>query len=106
MKAMVKKFLNAKGETLVETMIAIMITSLSAMLLATAMLVASKINKNVEDADAVFQAGLNTAEQYGGTPVDGSVHLVFDSGTTTADAAYYGGESQLRSYRYTAEGGG
>ena len=106
MKTMIKKLFTAQGETLVETLIAIMIAALSATLLATAMLAASGINKKVEEADTVFQAELNIAENYDAPPVNGSVNLVFGSGTETADVAYYGGEGQLTSYRYTAEGGG
>ena len=53
---------NNKGETLIETLVSILIAALSVALLTTSVLAAARINKTVSDADAEFYAKLEAAE--------------------------------------------
>lgn len=51
-----------KGETLIETLVSILIAALSVALLTTAVVAAARINKTIREADEAFYAKLEAAE--------------------------------------------
>ncbi|HOQ14763.1 MAG TPA: hypothetical protein PKZ58_06735 [Bacillota bacterium] len=57
-----RKLRSRTGETLVETLAAILIVTFSGILLVTSIMTALKINKTAEESDAKYRAELNVAE--------------------------------------------
>ncbi len=49
-----KKLLNKKGETLIETLMAMIVATLVVLFLATSITTASRVNKEVEEIDTSF----------------------------------------------------
>ena len=89
-----------KGETLVETLAAILIASLSTMLL-TATITASKINRSAASSDESFLQQQYTAEQQG-TDENRSSVTIKSAGNSqvygTYDVDHYGKDGELQSY--------
>ncbi len=110
MKAVVKhikrKLLgDQRGETLIETLAAIVICTLATVVLLSATVTAVNLNKQANDLGQVLQQEQQAAELSRGTTSVGTVTI---KGTGTAlgqkaeyDIDYYGGE-HLRAYRYSA----
>jgi len=94
----------SRGETLVETLAAILIVTLSSIVLVTAAVTAARINRGAAQRDAALEAEIRTAEeQAAGTA--GVVGVEEDgSKKGTYSVFYYGGDGTLASYAY--EGGG
>jgi len=105
MKRTVKKLRSSCGESIVETLAAILVITFAGLFLFASIITAARINKTVEDTNAEFHTQLLTAEQQSGN-LDGTV-TIRDSGLfiATLDVEYTGGSGQLTSYRI-AEGGG
>lgn len=89
-----------KGETLVETLAAILIASLSTMMLLTATITASKINRSAASSDESFLQQY-TAEQQG-TDENRSSVTIKSAGNSqvygTYDVDHYGKDGELQSY--------
>lgn len=90
-----------KGETLVETLAAILIASLSTMMLLTATITASKINRSAASSDESFLQQQYTAEQQG-TDENRSSVTIKSAGNSqvygTYDVDHYGKDGKLQSY--------
>lgn len=56
------KIKSNKGETLIETLVSILIAALSVALLTTSVMAAARMNKTARDADAEFYKKLEAAE--------------------------------------------
>ena len=71
---MLKKIKQKKGETLVETLAALLIATLSVMMLTSAITASARINGKNREADEKFVKELQIAESYGSkiseTPAD------------------------------------
>lgn len=99
-----KKLQNRHGETLIETLTALLIATLVCLFLATAIVTGSRVNAKVRKADVSFQyvadgaAGNNltlTVTGNGGTPV--SETITVQEFTTPSETT---GEKQYRYYTY------
>ena len=99
-----KKLQNRCGETLIETLTALLIATLVCLFLATAIVTGSRVNAKVRETDVSFQyaadgaAGNNltlTVTGNGGTPV--SETITVQEFTTPSETA---GEKQYRYYTY------
>lgn len=88
-----------KGETLTETLAAILISALSSALLLTAVMTSSKVNKQTEEADlALREQQLAAEEQINGKPDTVRV------GRDSYSVLRYGEDGQLQTY--VLNGGG
>lgn len=99
-----KKLQNRRGETLIETLTALLIATLVCLFLATAIVTGSRVNAKVRETDVSFRyaedgaAGNDltlTVTGNGGTPV--SETITVQEFTTSRDA---NGEEQYRYYTY------
>lgn len=82
-----------KGETLTETLAAILISALSSALLLTAVMTSSKVNKQTEEADlALREQQLAAEEQINGKPDTVRV------GRDSCPVLRYGEDGQLQTY--------
>lgn len=101
---MLKKLKSSKAETLLETLVSIMIAVMSVTLLSTAIMASTEINKTTKEADAVFaeqvaQAELGTGEVFedekvtvqfeGGSRVDVTVDIYASGEGGTGDYISY-----------------
>lgn len=87
-----------RGETLVETLAAILVVALSTVLLVQLTMASTRLNRDVERADSSFRAELAAAEglqepQAGVLTVQGAL------GTYSYEVEYYGAADGLRAYR-------
>ena len=110
---MIKKLRQNKGETLIETMVSLLIAVLSVMMLATAVLAATNVNKQTNEADQKYQSQLKAVEgmEESIKKEDVNVSITFSSTdgaaiyeSTTTEVILYGDEdSQFLSYEYSSE---
>lgn len=84
-KTAMKKLKNRKGETLVETLVAVLVFSLSSVLMYSMAAAANDINQTAREADKVFQQQIVDVEQAAGAKSSGSisVNLVKSPGGTS-----------------------
>ena len=92
-----------RGETLVETLAAILVITLSATLLVQLTMTSTRLNRNVERADGDFRTELAAAEglqepQIGMLTVQGALD------TYSYEVEYYGEADALRAYRLPSGG--
>lgn len=88
---------NAKGETLIETLVAIIILTVSAMLLAEVTTSSTRINLSVEKVDKEYRDALKTVETRE-FPVSGEVTIQTGGTSYTYEVNYYGDMVGLTSY--------
>ena len=91
----------SKGETLVETLVAIVIITFSAIILVNMTIASTNINRKVESSDTNFREELAAAEGLQ-NPVDGQITIKGEK-TYSYKVEYYGKEDGLRSYRIPSE---
>lgn len=94
---------NKKGETLLETLVAILILTVSAMLLAEVTASSTRINLDAEKVDKKYREDLEKVEKRE-TPISGEVTIQSGGTTYTYNVNYYGDSSGFTSYA-TKEGG-
>lgn len=92
----------SKGETLVETLVAIVIITFSAIILVNMTIASTNINRKVESSDTNFREELAAAEGLQ-NPAKGQITAKSESGTYRYSVEYYGKEDGLRSYRIPSE---
>ena len=92
----------SKGETLVETLVAIVIITFSAIILVNMTIASTNINRKVESSDTNFRDELAAAEGLQ-NPAIGQITVKSESGTYKYSVEYYGKEDGLRSYRIPSE---
>lgn len=95
-----------KGESIVETLVAILIAALSCTILMTAVTAAVSINKNASEAQTAFEKELLEAEQQEGTrEAQASIGVVVnENGSSTSESVSInvlvtGGDGKLASYK-------
>ena len=93
MKKVMKRLKSKRGETLIETMAAILIFTLSSVMLFSMLTSASGINSTVKDAQAVNQADIQVIEQQkDGVPGEVTIHFDdADKGKYTVPVIEYHG---------------
>lgn len=92
----------SKGETLVETLVAIVIITFSAIILVNMTIASTNINRKVESSDTNFRDELAAAEGLQ-NPAKGQITVKSESRTYKYSVEYYGKEDGLRSYRIPSE---
>ncbi len=99
-----KKLKQQIGETLIESLVALMIAILSMALLSTAVLTAANVNKATREADEEYASELQQAEGLQGIPEEATVKITFGNGSVEqATVSLYGGEGDFISYDYEPE---
>lgn len=106
---MMKKLKQQSGETLVESLVSLLVAVLSIALVASSILVSAHLNAKTKEADEKYNKELQIAEGhmeeegYASTEVE--VTLAFASGDkATVHVTLYGGEnSDFSSYDYIKE---
>lgn len=97
------KLRSHRGETLTETLAAILIVSLASVVLMTLVVAASRINRTAGAGDKVFRAEQAVAEVQA-SGADGTVTLAGDVRGEYA-VKFFGGAGALTSYSYQKGGG-
>lgn len=110
---MIKKLRQIQGETLIETLVSLLIAVLSVLLLSTAVLASSKINQQTREMDEKYQSQLQEAEGLEENAAKENVMLTITFGAVEGETVYesktvevtlYGSEeSQFLSYDYASE---
>jgi hypothetical protein len=100
-----KKKLGTKGETLIETLVAIIILTVSAMLLAVVTATSVRMNQKIEDVDKNYRDELAVVEKRD-TSFEGKITIqrLSDGHSYTYDVNFFGNEGDLTSYQAKAEG--
>ena len=99
---MIKKLLQNKGETLIESLVALLIATFSVVILTTAITASARINKQNRDADAAFTEELKKVENFSDDATKTSgVKVVFtmDGMPTETTVDVYSGDGELASYK-------
>lgn len=105
---MKRKWKDARGETLVEVLAAILIGTLSVALLFSAVMASSRMDKTAQTADEGFHAALKAAEGQDvevtpGAAADGKIIIPDDAkvtitgagATATPPVTFYGGDGAV-----------
>lgn len=87
-----------KGETLIETLVAILILTISAMVLAEMTATSVRINRSVENIDAEYRTNLAAVENRT-SPEDGTISIKSGEKTFSYEVEYYGKVDGLTSYK-------
>lgn len=89
MKTAMKKLKNRKGETLMETLVAILVFTLSSVLLYSMASTATDINRTARQDDKQFQEQVVAVEQAKGSKTTGTVSITIGSGSTNVNVDVY-----------------
>ena len=103
MKKLFSRLRNARGETLVEALVSILIFTLSSILLFSMLVSASNINRAARAADADRQSQLNFAEAETATDLPASVSISCPglySGSTQTVSVYISRQAPGALYSY------
>lgn len=95
------KLKSKTAETLLETIVSMLIAVLSITLLTTGVMAAAKIHNMTNEADVMYKSELEAAETSSGTSTDGKVSITFDDNSISSETVtvtIYGGETYA-SYR-------
>ncbi len=88
------------GETLTETLCAMLVIALSSILLVTMLMVGMRLNRDAAQQDARFYEEVNALEQRTASSAPARVTVNASSGASyTLDVTVYGSEDGLRAYR-------
>lgn len=103
------KLTSRRGETLTETLVALLIVGLASGVLATIVGAASHMNKTAMDKDEVLYKAITAAETKTGTGTTGKVDITVDGNDVDPnglDVTFYSDESgTLYAYSYMKEVG-
>lgn len=99
-----RKLACARGETLVETVTAILVMALASVIFAAMVVSSTRLNAAAKTADEVYYAGLSAAETNAGTGA-GTVRVEWDATYQEFTVVLTGTDGELRSY-IKSEGGG
>lgn len=108
---MVKKLKQQRGESLVETLVALLIATMSVIMLTSALTASARINRKNRDADEVYARELKRVESYESTAEypkqDTNITLNFGNGVTLEKVVelYGGTDGKMASYKVKGEGG-
>lgn len=102
------KIRDRRGETLVETLCAVLVLALGVALLAAMISAASRLDRKTDQAVADLYQSVSGAENPALTasPTEGTVSVQVGEGTAeTVPARFYGNSQQVVSYRIKPEEG-
>lgn len=100
------KLRSRKGETLTETLVALLIVGLSSVVLASMIGAASRMGTQALERDKNLYEEITATETRPESGQSGSVMVKIDGTNENFNVTYYGGEGQLHSYAYKKGGGG
>lgn len=105
-----KKLTSRRGETLTETLVALLIVGLASGVLATMVGAASHMNKTAMDKDEVLYKAVTTAETRPGTGTGGKVNVTVGGTAVEFGVSYHSDATgntpgTLYAYSYTKGGG-
>lgn len=99
MKQIISKLRSRAGESLVESLMAILIFTLASIVMYSMVTAAADINMTAKETDRSIQEQLVIAEKAEGTPATGTVTMKLGSETIDTSTVYiYGGNGSLYSY--------
>ena len=107
MRALIKKLRFAKGETLVETLTAVLIISLASVALASMIAAASRLNIRARENDERLYAAISELESGAGESEAGTVTVTMGEQSRKVDfsVSYVnGGEGLLSAFEYSGGG--
>ena len=102
---MLRRLKSAGGETLVETMAAILVAALSVALLVGGITAAGRINRTARERDEAFYDQLTAAEEQTGEGTSITVTVTGEGFKAEIDANLYG-DGDLQAYARAEWGGG
>lgn len=102
---MAKRRLNRRGETLGETLCAVLVLALGVALLGTMIATSSRLDRKTDLATAKLYGAFSKAEAQNQDPQAGRVKVTVGSQEKFVGVRYYGDGQQLLSYRMEQEGG-
>lgn len=109
-KTMLRKLKSRKGESLIESLAAILIFTMASIAMYSMVTAAADINITVKDVEKEYNQQLLVAEQGENSSGEGTVTMVMDGHTlATVPVEIYGAEGELFSYyakQPAGEGGG
>lgn len=106
-KSLFCKLKSRKGESLVESLAAILIFTMSSIAMYSMVTSAADINMTVKEVEKVREQEMLVAERGEGTPVEGSITMTMGSNSIATVPVYvYGEEGELFSYFADAPAGG
>lgn len=107
-KTIFRKLKSRKGESLVESLAAILIFTMASIAMYSMVTSAANINKTVKEVEKVREQEMLVAERGEGSPnATGSVTMTMDGHTiANVTVQVYGGEGELFSYYAAPAGGG
>lgn len=100
------KLRSRKGETLTETLVAVLLVGLASVVLASMIGAASRMGTQALERDAALYEEIIAAEARTGSGQDSGVTVKIGGTNKNFAVTYYGGEGQLHSYAYEKRGGG
>lgn len=105
MMRLYKKLHSRLGETLVETMAAILIFTFSSIILLSMIAAATKLNAAAKESDSTISAELNAAESQDGAGEAASItiHPSESSSQTVSVNRFSSGDGTLYSYSFNKE---
>lgn len=109
MNAVIRKLKSRAGESLVESLLSILIFTLASIAMYSMVTTAADINMTVKEEEKSWQEQMVIAEQGEGTAIDGKIYMTMQSGGTSIqiaeiDVDVYGQDGDLFAY-YAASGG-
>ncbi len=105
MRRLKQKLKSKRGESLVETLVAILILSLSSAMLAMMCSMAVKINRQASLANAILYREISIAEQGAGTTKKRVVLEFSDTSVNIDGVLFTGAAGELRSFALEAKEG-
>lgn len=98
------KLRSRKGETLTETLVALLIVGLSSVVLASMIGAASRMGIQAAERDEELREEISAAETRTGSGQSGDVTVKIDGTDINFPVSYYGEEGKLHSYQYVKPG--
>ena len=110
MNMMFKKLRSRAGETLLETLVAILVVTLASIVMYSMVTVAADINTTAKRKDQAVQEQLTVAERGDGVGTTGTIRMYIKVGATeqivsTVTVDVYGGDEDGELYAYYAREG-
>lgn len=104
-----RKLRSRRGETLIESLVALLLVSIASVALIAMVTSASRMNKAANQLDSGLYAAVSAAEvrQDNEDKEDGTVTVTVDGDSVTKDVTFYGsGDASIFSYQQREEAGG
>ena len=100
-----RKLRSRKGETLTETLVAVLLVGLASVVLASMISAASHMSAQALERDTALYDEITVAEAQS-SGQNGSVTVEIGGSSQNFNVTYFGEEDQLHSYSYDKGGGG